>query len=120
MTAENTAELVVNGDAILPSLLADLRAARSTIHVSVFLWFRDPVGEEIADAVIARARDGVRVRVLLNVEKTAMGDPFSTGEKEMMRHDPAVTHDPLDVKPMCQRMREGGIEVVDTNIDYAK
>jgi cardiolipin synthase len=120
MTAENTAELVVNGDRILPSLLDDFRQARSSIHVAVFLWFRDPIGDEIADLLIARARDGVRVRVLLNVEKTAMGDPFSTGEKEMMEHDPAVAHDPLDVKPMCQRMRDAGIEVVDTNIDYAK
>lgn len=116
----NRAALLVNGNEILRALLADLRAARTRIHVSVFLWFRDPIGEEIADALIERARGGVAVRVLLNIEKTAMGDPFSTGEKEMMAHDPTVEHDPLDVKPMCQRMRDAGIEVVDTNIDYDK
>src|SRR5262245_22264367 len=114
----NRAELLVNGDAILPSLLEDIRAARSTIHISIFLWFRDPIGEEIADALLARAREGVAVRVLLNVQKTAMGDPFSTGEAEMMEHDPSVQHDPTDVRSLCEWMRAGGVEVCDTNIDY--
>jgi cardiolipin synthase len=86
----------------------------------MFLWFFDPVGEEVAAALIERARAGVKVRVLLNIEKTAMGDPFSTGEREMMRHDPSVHHDATDVKPLCQRMRGAGIEVVDTDIDYEK
>jgi cardiolipin synthase len=117
-TALNYAALLVNGDEILPTLLDDLRAAQSSIHVSMFLWFHDPIGDEIADVLIAKARSGVATRVLLNVEKTGMGDPFSTGEKEMIAHDPAVTHDPLDVKPLCQKMRDAGIEVVDTNIDY--
>lgn len=84
----------------------------------MFLWFRDPVGDEIADAVIARVRDGVEARVLVNVEKTAMGDPFSTGEKEMMKHDPAIDFDATDVKPLCDRMRAAGVQVFDTNIDY--
>jgi cardiolipin synthase len=116
----NRATLLLNGDQILPALLADVRAARSSIHVSVFLWFHDPIGDEFADVLIARARDGVAVRVLLNIQKTGMGDPFSTGEKEMMAHDPAVKHDPLDVRLLCRRMRDAGIEVVDTNIDYDK
>jgi cardiolipin synthase len=114
----NRAQLLINGDTILPSLLADLRAARRTIHVSMFLWFNDPIGLEIADVLVERAHAGVKVRVLLNVEKTAMGDPFSTGEAKMMRHDPSVRHDPTNAKPLCQKMRDAGIEVRDTNIDY--
>ncbi|MEO6951627.1 MAG: phosphatidylserine/phosphatidylglycerophosphate/cardiolipin synthase family protein [Polyangia bacterium] len=114
----NSAELLIDGQRILPALLADLRAAQRNIHVSVFLIFRDPVGEEIADILIERAGAGVKVRVLLNIEKIALGDPFSTGEKRMMRHDPNVEYDPLDVRPLCKRMRDAGIEVHDTNIDY--
>jgi cardiolipin synthase len=60
----------------------------------------------------------VKVRVLLNVEKTAMGDPFSTGEKQMMRHDPSIDYDPTDVTPLCESMRAAGVDVRDTNIDY--
>lgn len=115
---ENRAELLVNGDLILPSLLADIRAAQSTVHISIFLWFRDPIGDELADALLERVRAGVTVRVLLNIQKTAMGDPFSTGEAEMMKHDPSVKHDPTDVEPLCERLRQGGVEVCDTNIDY--
>ena len=80
-SAGNVAELLVDGQRILPALLADLRRAERNIHIAVFLFFRDPVGEEVADVLIERARAGVRVRVLLNMEKVAMGDPFSTGEK---------------------------------------
>jgi cardiolipin synthase A/B len=114
----NRAELLINGDVMLPSLLADIRAARETIHVSIFLWFRDPIGDEVADALIERAAQGVAVRVLINLQKTAMGDPFSTGEAEMMEHDPEVEHDPTDVEPLFERLRAGGVEAFDTNIDY--
>ncbi|GAC1339137.1 MAG: hypothetical protein NVSMB23_07740 [Myxococcales bacterium] len=114
----NRAELLVDGHQILPALLRDLERARSTIHVAMFLFFRDPIGEEIARLLARKAAEGVRVRVLLNVAKTSMGDPFSTGEKEMMKHDPGMKHDPTEVGPLCDWMRAQGIEVVDTNIDY--
>lgn len=115
---QSFAEMLVDGASMLGSLLADIAAAETTIHVSMFLFFRDPIGEEIADALAKRAKEGVAVRVLLNIAKTAMGDPFSTGEKEMMRHDPNVDYDPTDVKPLCEAMRAAGVRVLDTNIDY--
>ena len=114
----NRATLLVDGHRILPELLRDLSSARSTIHISIFLFFRDPIGEEIAALLARKAVEGVKVRVLLNVEKTNMGDPFSTAEKAMMRHDPKVKHDPTNVAPLCKWMREQGIQVIDTNIDY--
>lgn len=49
-----------------------------------------------------------------------MGDPFSTGEREMMKHVPEVDWNPLDTKPLCERMVKAGVEVFDTNIDYDK
>jgi cardiolipin synthase len=114
----NRAALLVDGHRILPELLRDLEEARRNIHIAIFLFFRDPIGEELAALLARKAAQGVKVRALLNVEKTDMGDPFSTAEKAMMRHDPSVHHDPTKVEPMCDWMRERGIEVVDTNIDY--
>lgn len=114
----NYADLLVDGHRVLPSLLRDIEEARRTIHLSIFLFFRDPIGEEIASALARKAQQGVKVRVLLNLAKTQMGDPFSTGEKRMMRHDPSIHYDPTDVAPLCEFMRERGVEVVDTNIDY--
>ena len=116
--SENCAELYVDGHRILPALLADIAAAEHFIHVSIFLFFRDPVGLEVAEALASKARAGLAVRVLLNMEKTAMGDPFSTGEKEMMKHDPNIDYDPTDTKPLCQLMTAAGVQVQDTNIDY--
>jgi cardiolipin synthase len=113
-------EPLVDGHRVLPSLLEDLKRATDYIHVSVFLFFRDPIGEEIAAALEERARAGVTVRVLLNLEKTGMGDPFSTGEKRMMKSDPNVEYDPLDIGPLCERMRAAGVQVLDTDIDYDK
>lgn len=116
--SDNRAEMLVDGHAILPSLLDDLRRARREVHVSMFLFFRDPIGMEVATALCERAAAGVTVRVLLNMAKTAMGDPFSTGEKEMLSHDPNVDYDPTDVTPLCERLTASGVQVVDTNIDY--
>ncbi len=116
--AQNYAELHVDGQHILPALLADIAAAERVIHLSIFLFFRDPIGWEVAQALASRARAGVVVRVLLNMEKTAMGDPFSTGEKEMMKHDPDVDYDPTDTRPLCGLLTEAGALVQDTNIDY--
>jgi len=114
----NRAKLLVDGHRILPALLADLAEAQREIHVSMFLFFRDPIGLEVAAVLAERARAGVEVRVLMNMEKTAMGDPFSTGEKRMMRHDPNVDYDPLDIGPLCQALTDAGAQVLDTDIDY--
>lgn len=116
--ARNFAELHIDGQEILPALLADIAAAERSIHLSIFLFFRDPIGSQIAEALASRARAGVDVRVLLNMAKTAMGDPFSTGEKEMMKHDPEVDYDPTDTKPLCELLTAAGARVQDTNIDY--
>jgi cardiolipin synthase len=114
----NRAELLVDGHRILPVLLADLAAAEREIHLSVFLFFRDPIGLEVAAVLAERARAGVAVRVLMNMQKTAMGDPFSTGEKRMMRHDPSVDYDPLDIGPLYEALTSAGAQVLDTDIDY--
>ncbi|MEY2935047.1 MAG: hypothetical protein RL033_5796 [Pseudomonadota bacterium] len=118
MNQPHRAKLFVDGHRILPALLKDLAAARREIHVSMFLFFRDPIGLEVAEALAARARAGVDVRVLVNMGKTAMGDPFSTGEKRMMRHDPNVDYNPLDIAPLCQLLTDAGARVLDTDIDY--
>jgi cardiolipin synthase len=117
-TLTNKAKLLVNGHQILPALLADLAAARREIHLSVFLFFRDPIGLEVAAVLAERARAGVSVRVLLNMQKTAMGDPFSTGEKRMLRHDPNVDYNPLEIGPLCDGLKDAGVQVLDTDIDY--
>jgi len=114
----NFVENLVDGHRLLPVLLQDLESATRSIHVSIFLFFDDPIGEEISSVLEAKARSGVAVRVLLNVEKTDLGDPFGTREKEMMKEDPSFARDPTDVSKMRQRLSNAGVKVVDTEIDY--
>jgi cardiolipin synthase len=116
----NFVENLVNGNRLLPVLLQDLDSATKSIHITVFLFFDDPIGEEISHVLEEKARAGVAVRVLLNVEKTDMGDPFGTGEKEMMKEDPSFARDPTNVSKMRQRLSDAGVAVVDTELDYNK
>ena len=88
--------------------------------MAIFLFFDDPIGEEISAILEAKARGGVAVRVLLNVEKTDLGDPFGTGEKEMMKEDPSFARNPTDVSRMRQRLTDAGVAVLDTELDYAR
>jgi cardiolipin synthase len=116
----NFVENLVDGNRLLPVLLQDLDSATKSIHIAIFLFFDDPIGEEISGLLEAKARAGVAVRVLLNVEKTDMGDPFGTGEKEMMKEDPSFARDPTDVSKMRQRLLDAGVAVLDTELDYEK
>jgi hypothetical protein len=79
------AENIVDGHRVLPILLRDLYSATRVIDVAMFLFFDDPIGEEIARILATKARADVAVRVLLNVEKTNRADPFGTGEEEMRK-----------------------------------
>ena len=114
----NRAENLVDGHRTLPVLLADLAGARTTIHVSIFLFFNDPIGKEIERVLCERARAGVKIRILVNLEKTEMGDPFSTGEEEMMEEDPDFPDDAMDVDALAQRLRAWGVQVLDSNLDF--
>src|SRR5260221_4756423 len=64
--AGGTVQLLNNGVAFFPTLVKDLRAARHTIHFSLCIWEPGEAGDQAFDALIDRARAGVKVRVLLD------------------------------------------------------
>jgi cardiolipin synthase A/B len=55
---------LLTGDEAFPKMLEAIRAAQHHIHLQSFIIGNDPVGREFMKAVAARARAGVRVRVL--------------------------------------------------------
>jgi cardiolipin synthase len=61
-----TIEILNNGDGFLPALLRDIGAARRTINFLVFMWEDGEFSTRVLDALIARQRAGVQVRVLLD------------------------------------------------------
>jgi cardiolipin synthase A/B len=62
----NTLQLLTDGQAAFAALEAHIRAARHSIHISTFIFGRDDTGRRIAKLLAARARDGVKVRLLVD------------------------------------------------------
>jgi cardiolipin synthase len=59
-------EIHEDGEAALAALLRVIESARRTLEVSTFIFGRDAVGGRIAAALKARARAGVKVRLLID------------------------------------------------------
>jgi cardiolipin synthase A/B len=61
----NTVEVLQNGE-FFPPLLADIAAAKETIHLESYVWWKGEICHRVAAALAERARAGVEVRVLLD------------------------------------------------------
>jgi cardiolipin synthase len=71
MTSGNRLELLENGDAFFPAMLAAIASARKTVNFEAYIFWSDAVSARFRDAFVERARHGVEVRVLLD----AIGSP---------------------------------------------
>ncbi|HEX8353894.1 MAG TPA: phospholipase D-like domain-containing protein [Pyrinomonadaceae bacterium] len=60
----NGVRLLVDAKENYPAWLEAIAAARRTIHFESFIIHEDEVGREFAEALCAKAREGVRVRVI--------------------------------------------------------
>ena len=57
---DNLVDIMTDGYAFIPELLRDIASARSHIHIDMYIIEDDPLGRLIADALIAKAREGWR------------------------------------------------------------
>lgn len=55
-----------DGYSFIHSLLGDIAAARHHIHIDIYIFEDDALGNLVADALIDRARQGVRVRIIFD------------------------------------------------------
>ena len=60
----NKVEVLTDGYQFFPMLLHDISQATSHIHIDVYIFDDDALGRLVADALIAKARRGVEVRVV--------------------------------------------------------
>jgi cardiolipin synthase A/B len=84
MTSGNRLELLENGDAIFPAMLAAISGARKTVNFEAYIFWSDETGARFRDALAERASHGVAVRVLLD----AIGSPgrrMKPGDVESLR-----------------------------------
>ena len=66
MVDGNRVETLLNGDQIFPAMLGAIRAARKTITFETYIYWSGKVGKDFADALVERARAGVKVHILLD------------------------------------------------------
>ena len=57
-------DILTSGYEFFPRLLRDIAAARSHIHIDIYIIEDDALGRLVADALIAKARQGVEVRLI--------------------------------------------------------
>lgn len=61
---DNEVEIYTSGYEFFPSLLHEISKARDHIHIDIFIFADDALGNLIADALIDKAKEGVEVRVI--------------------------------------------------------
>jgi cardiolipin synthase A/B len=65
-SSASTVEVLVEGRSFYPPMLADLASAESSIHVNQFGFRPGKVGGEFAEVLVAKARAGVPVRLVVD------------------------------------------------------
>lgn len=66
MSLGNRIDVLNNGDEFYPMMLADIERAQRTITMEAYIYWEGEIGRRFADALAARARSGVTVKLLLD------------------------------------------------------
>lgn len=64
--AGNQAVLLQNGDAFFSSILKAIRGAKASVNIELFIFAKGKIAETFVEALCAKAREGVEVRVLVD------------------------------------------------------
>ena len=89
---------LLNGDEIFPPMLAAIRSAKVSINFETYIYWSGDIGRAFADALAERARQGVKVHVLLDWEGSAKMDESlittlsASGVKVRKFHPPHWSH----------------------------
>ena len=63
---DNLVDIMTDGYAFFPELLKDIASAQHHIHIDIYIFEDDALGNLVADALIDKARSGVRVRIIVD------------------------------------------------------
>ncbi|WP_413511956.1 cardiolipin synthase [Myroides odoratus] len=64
LLVDNEVELLQNGEAFFPRLLADIKQAKHHIHIEYYIYENNEIGQEIAALLKVKAAEGVEVRFI--------------------------------------------------------
>ena len=90
----NKTEVLLNGDRIFAAMLDEIRRAQRTITFETYIYWSESIGREFADALVERARAGVKAHVLLDwvgsgkMEERYLDEMKQAGVQVMRFHEP--------------------------------
>lgn len=101
-TEGNHVERLRNGDEIFPAMLAAIDGAQQTIDFTTFVYWTGDIARRVSTALCDRAREGVRVRVVLD----AFGAREMDGELLEAMVDAGIEH--LWFRPAAHALSDPG------------
>ncbi len=91
----NKVDVLLNGDQIFPSMLAAIRGAQRTVTFETYIYWSETIGKEFSEALIERAKAGVKVHVMLDfigsikMDDASMAAMRAAGIELQRYHKPA-------------------------------
>ena len=73
VTSGNACQVLQDG-ALFPAMEADIAAAKCAIHFETFVWTAGEVERRFVDLLIRKAREGLKVRLLIDAMGSSGGD----------------------------------------------
>lgn len=64
LTQDNEVEIFTDGKKKFDSLLQDIQNAKDHIHLQYYIFKKDEIGKTLLKALIAKAKEGIKVRIL--------------------------------------------------------
>ncbi|MFJ9244391.1 phosphatidylserine/phosphatidylglycerophosphate/cardiolipin synthase family protein [Streptomyces sp. NPDC101776] len=94
-----------NGDEIFGAMLGRIRSARHTVDMMTFVYWTGEIAQRFADALAERAREGVRVRLLLDGFGSRLIEKDQLEAMERAGVQVAWFRKPLYLSPLKQNHR---------------
>jgi cardiolipin synthase A/B len=91
-------QALLNGDQIFPPMLAAIRGAQRSITFETYIYWSGDIGREFAQALAERARQGVKVHVLLDwvgsakMDESLISTLSAAGVEVRQFHPPHWSH----------------------------
>ena len=96
LTGRNQVAILQDASENYPRLLADIRAARRSVHLNYSIWTEDSFTLQVKAALIERAQAGVEVRGLYD----ASGGALSAGYRQDRTDAGVAIHPDLEYRQL--------------------
>jgi cardiolipin synthase len=123
LTIGNRVTLLEDGEATYPAMLAAIKSAKHHVHLEVYIFEESKAGHEFLDALVARAKAGVQVRVIYDSfgSKTTSKEFFEllkSGGVQLLEYRPVDAGSLLTKGPLLNQRDHRKLMIVDGRIAF--